>query len=141
LKCQNCSQGFKNQHKLKEHVWESSRNPQFGTCQTLIGGESSEGESSIPSVQEQHKSIDDRQIVPCILCKFSSLNAVNEHIKKDHEKNKAKGHTTKTLGPQPRSGGFAILKALKEENGDLKEEELKDAAQEYCDRSLKETGQ
>ena len=43
--------------------------------------------------------------------------------------------------PQPRSGGFAILKALKEENGDLKKEELKDAAQEYCDRSLKETGQ
>ena len=143
LKCQNCSQEFKNQHKLKEHVQESSRNPQFGTCQTLIEGESSEGASSIPSVQEQHNASDDRQIVPCILCnlKFSSFNAVDEHIKKDHEKNKAKGHTTKTFVPQPRSGGFAILKALKEENGDLKKEELKDAAQEYCDRSLKETGQ
>ena len=143
LKCQNCSQEFKNQHKLKEHVQESSRNPQFGTCQTLIEGESSEGASSIPSVQEQHNASDDRQIVPCILCnlKFSSFNAVDEHIKKDHEKNKAKGKTTKKIVPQPRSGGFAILKALKEENGDLKKEELKDAAQKYCDRSLKETGQ
>ena len=92
LKCQNCSQEFKNQHKLKEHVQESSRNPQFGTCQTLIEGESSEGASSIPSVQEQHNASDDRPIVPCILCnlKFSSFNAVDEHIKNDHEKNKQK---------------------------------------------------
>ena len=46
---------------------------------------------------------------------------------------KQRENTTKKFVPQPRSGGFAILKALKEENGDLKKEELKDAAQEYCD--------
>ena len=73
--------------------------------------------------------------------KFSSLNAGDEHIKKDHKKNKAKGHTTQIFVPQPRSGGLAILKAMKEENGDLKKQELKDAAQKYCDSSLKETGQ
>ena len=31
----------------------------------------------------------------------------------------------KTFVPQPRSGGFAIQKALKEENGDLKKENSK----------------
>ena len=87
--------------------------------------------------------LDDRQIVPCILCnlKFSSLNAVDEDIKKDHEKNKAKGHSTKNICASAEIRRFCHSESTKGRKWRPKKGELKDAAKEYCDRTLKETGQ
>ena len=50
-------------------------------------------------------------------------------------------HESAIYKPVHASGAYAILKALQNEcHPCLKKEELKDAAQVYCDRSMKETG-